>query len=542
MSIQLINTSVLNEDWKVVGATTTKTVLVQSKPDENITNCRFSLRLRYGVEGLETPIYSQEINTYLEPNQARLIDFRELIPDDLRDGNLINSWQIESQLSFNFAPITVRYYEIDLKDAEKAFYQGQLAGKADIGHGHELADIALLETALLQKLSAPVSPPIAGQILRAIGPDAWEWSTVQFGEGGAIALPSQIVNTVNGQTGNVTIALPGLATTTTNGLLSSANFSLLTGQNAANGNVLQIVNNTPAWSPLVIPATVETWDILSADTTLAISRNHMVTGGSNFTLPSSVSGTIKIGNSRNSTVYLLSGNATFSGYSATQQRSISGLTRIALPGGATATLVGNGSVWQCLNCAIPSLVFNYNFGGLTRNPLNPLEASDLFDYLGKRAGTNNTWTNPTNTTFLTSATSAAPSAIISSYIDRSETPRTSSRGSGERFWFGWRFAAPFRCTGFWFRTWNNADSLPRAFSALVNNVSTLTTGQSITAWTTVGSFGNQTQIKEPWSLYYFSISGAPSANALAIRNEGLNSSGTALFATDQFALFGEYDE
>ena len=111
MSIQLINTSVLTEDWKVVGATTTKTVLVQSKSDENITNCRFSLRLRYGVEGLETPIYSQEINTYLEPNQARLIDFRELIPDDLRDGNLVNSWQIESQISFNFAPITVRYYE-----------------------------------------------------------------------------------------------------------------------------------------------------------------------------------------------------------------------------------------------------------------------------------------------------------------------------------------------------------------------------------------------------------------------------------------------
>ena len=310
MTVSIIGANVLTEQWRVVAATKTKTILVQSKSDDNSIGCQFNLRLRYGVEGVETPIYSQETTTFLEPNQARLIDFRELVPGDFQDSYPVGAWQIEAQIAYNFAPILIRYYEVDLRDADKAFYQGQLNGKADSDHNHVVADIANLETLLLAKLNAPTTPPTPGQILRATGPDTWTWQTVQTGDGGGVVLPAEFVTTVNGETGDVVIDPPPLATATQSGLISAQLFALLTGQNATNGQALQIIGGTPTWGNLTVFATPVQWQKLTANATLETDKRYFVKGGSEFTLPATVSGSIEISNqTTNAIAVIASGTA-----------------------------------------------------------------------------------------------------------------------------------------------------------------------------------------------------------------------------------------
>ena len=420
-----------------------------------------------------------------------------------------------------------------------------MTGKADVGHGHELADIALLETALLQKLSAPVSPPIAGQILRAIGPDAWEWSTVQFGEGGAIALPSQIVNTVNGQTGNVTIALPGLATTTTNGLLSSANFSLLTGQNAANGNVLQIVNNVPVWGTFTVPATPDQWITLNTDATLELNKKYLVTGGTTFTLPAISDGFIEVINNRDTRITITaSGTATIAGYSSGLKMPISSQEAVGVGARTESKFVSSTGVWNCVNCDPLRLTFAYNGTPLAPNDRNPSKASDLPHWLGIQAG-GGTWVNPSGTSWLTAEASSvyaspynAPVSVLSNRAaPSSSNSELAHTGNDAINWFAWQLpnGYRFRPTGILLLTRGDINATnPRDFTIRIANGNTLF---GISTWTSAQVFTNQV-ISGPSMYYYTAISTSLSGRQLAFEQQQ-NSSGSNWLLLQEVCWFGD---
>ena len=376
MTVSIIGANVLTEQWRVVAATKTKTILVQSKSDDNSIGCQFNLRLRYGVEGVETPIYSQETTTFLEPNQARLIDFRELVPGDFQDSYPVGAWQIEAQIAYNFAPILIRYYEVDLRDADKAFYQGQLNGKADSDHNHVVADITNLETLLLAKLNAPTTPPTPGQILRATGPASWAWQTVQTGDGGGVVLPAEFVTTVNGETGDVVIDPPPLATATQSGLISAQLFALITGQNATNGQVLQFTGGTPNWGNLTVFATPVQWQKLTANATLETDKRYFVKGGSEFTLPATVSGSIEVSNQTTTTVTIIAaGTARINGIATDNLTAITQQAKVAIKPGKKATFVADSGNWESQESDNAFLSFSWNNSLFTENNSNPATAA-----------------------------------------------------------------------------------------------------------------------------------------------------------------------
>lgn len=546
MTVSIIGANVLTEQWRVVAATKTKTILVQSKSDDNSIGCQFNLRLRYGVEGVETPIYSQETTTFLEPNQSRLIDFRDLVPGDFQDSYPVGAWQVEAQFAYNFAPILVRYYEVDLRDADKAFYQGQLNSKADSDHEHVPSDIANLETLLLAKLNAPTTPPTPGQILRATGPDTWTWQTVQTGDGGGVVLPAEIVTTVNGETGDVILEPPPLATATQSGLISAPLFALITGQNATNGQVLQFTGGIPTWGDLTVFATPIQWQKLTANVALETDKRYFVKGGSEFTLPATVSGSIEISNQTTTTVTIIAaGTARINGVATDNLTAISQQERVRIKPGKSAKLIADDGNWESQDCDNLFLRFTYNGSPRTPNDGNPESAGDLFEFLGIRAakGTGNRWVNPANTAQLVSAASGMDSGTVSNFTDRISSGQDVYTSNSAGSWIGWMFARQFRCWGFVLQTrggsWANTH-LPRSFSLRQSQGTTLTSSATVSSWTVAGSWANQAQINAGDTHYGPFVASNPfTGNLLAIQL-AQNSSGTNLLATQEVFLFGDY--
>jgi len=542
MTVSIIGANVLTEQWRVVAATKTKTILVQSKSDDNSIGCQFNLRLRYGVEGVETPIYSQETTTFLEPNQARLIDFRELVPGDFQDSYPVGAWQIEAQIAYNFAPILIRYYEVDLRDADKAFYQGQLNGKADSDHNHVVADIANLETLLLAKLNAPTTPPTPGQILRATGPDTWTWQTVQTGDGGGVVLPAEFVTTVNGETGDVVIDPPPLATATQSGLISAPLFALITGQNATNGQVLQFTGGTPTWGNLTVFATPVQWQKLTANATLETDKRYFVKDGSEFTLPATVSGSIEISNQTTSTVTIIAaGTARINGIATDSSTAISQQERARIKPGKSAKLIADGGNWESQDCDAALILFAYNGVPLSGNNQNLRYASGLFHWLGLELG-NGVWQNPANTSLLTSATSAMGSGggTVGQLSNRSTGGQIVYTANQVNSYYAWRFQKEFTCTGFWFQTDPRNVGHPRNWQIRVSTVSALANGADISSWLIVQSWNNQSQVTGSSSYFYFPITNPIPGNALAFVQSGLNSQSDNVLFIQQFEPFGFY--
>ena len=544
MTIAIIGANVLTEQWRVVAATKTKTILVQSKSDDNSIGCQFNLRLRYGVEGVETPIYSQETTTFLEPNQARLIDFRDLVPGDFQDSYPVGAWQIEAQIAYNFAPILIRYHEVDLRDADKAFFQGQLNSKADSDHEHVPSDIANLETLLLAKLNAPTTPPTPGQILRATGPDTWTWQTVQTGDGGGVVLPAEFVTTVNGETGDVVIDPPPLATATQSGLLSAPLFALITGQNATNGQVLQFTGGTPTWGNLTVFATPVQWQKLTANATLETDKRYFVKGGSEFTLPATVSGSIEVSNQTTSTITIIAaGTARINGIGTDNLTAISQQERVKIKTGKSAKLIADSGNWESQDCDNLFLRFIYNGNPLTPNLENPEGAGDLFEFLGIQAakGTSNRWVNPTGTAQLIGAFSSLNVGVPSNLTDRVASGQSVQTANDAISWMGWAFAAQFTCTGFWLQTQSIDERHQRSFNVRVSTGSGLSNGTNISEWPIVQGWSNQSQINQPNQRHYYSITSPQRGNRLVIATAGANSSGITNLAAQEFNLFGMYE-
>lgn len=546
MTVSIIGANVLTEQWRVVAATKTKTILVQSKSDDNSIGCQFNLRLRYGVEGVETPIYSQETTTFLEPNQARLIDFRELVPGDFQDSYPVGAWQIEAQIAYNFAPILIRYYEVDLRDADKAFYQGQLNGKADSDHEHVPSDIANLETLLLAKLNAPTTPPTPGQILRATGPDTWTWQTVQTGDGGGVVLPAEFVTTVNGETGDVVIDPPPLATSTQSGLISAQLFALLTGQNATNGQALQIIGGIPTWGNLTVFATPVQWQKLTANATLETDKRYFLKGGSEFTLPATVSGSIEISNqTTNAIAVIASGTAKILGIESDGQTAISQQSRVSIAPGQTGKLIADSGNWECQDCSNPSVEFVW--GNTPPQVVNNLlNTQDLFRFLGEKAG-NGSWINPAGTSWLTAVARTAVSWNTNPNVltDRQQPIASAGfnivlQGNPANSWIGWRFPGEFTPTGLLLITNGIMNTYhPRNFSLRVGNTSSLTVDATITALPTAQIWVNQSQITGLGSSFYFPCSTALSGNTLILQFNSNGSSNEDFNALGEACLYGK---
>ncbi|MBD2159555.1 hypothetical protein H6F46_02485 [Limnothrix sp. FACHB-1083] len=552
MTVSIIGANVLTEQWRVVAATKTKTILVQSKSDDNSIGCQFNLRLRYGVEGVETPIYSQETTTFLEPNQARLIDFRELVPGDFQDSYPVGAWQIEAQIAYNFAPILVRYYEVDLRDADKAFYQGQLNSKADSDHEHVPSDIANLETLLLAKLNAPTTPPTPGQILRATGPDTWTWQTVASGDGGGVVLPAEIVTTVNGESGDVILEPPPLATATQSGLISAQLFALLTGQNATNGQVLQFTGGTPTWGNLTVSATPVQWQKLTANATLETDKHYFLKGGSEFTLPATVSGSIEVSNQTTTTVTVIAaGTARINGIGTDNSTAISQQERVRIKPGKSAKLIADSGNWESQDCDNLFLRFTYNGNPLTPNLENPEGAGDLFEFLGIQAakGTSNRWVNPAGTSWLQAVQSSGPVGSSGNVLVLSNRNAPSGAGSevchtadAPNSFFAWQLPAgyQFEPTGVLFLLRGDfAGAVPRNFDFRVSNGTSLSALSQVTTWAIAQSFVNQNQITNTASTWWH-VSGNPMARGrqLAFLQTAANSGGSGLLVAQEFCWFG----
>ena len=549
MTIAIIGANVLTEQWRVVAATKTKTILVQSKSDDNSIGCQFNLRLRYGVEGVETPIYSQETTTFLEPNQARLIDFRDLVPGDFQDSYPVGAWQIEAQIAYNFAPILIRYYEVDLRDADKAFFQGQLNSKADSDHEHVPSDIANLETLLLAKLNAPTTPPTPGQILRATGPDTWTWQTVQTGDGGGVVLPAEFVTTVNGETGDVVIDPPPLATATQSGLISAQLFALITGQNATNGQVLQFTGGTPTWGNLTVFATPVQWQKLTANATLETDKRYFVKGGSEFTLPATVAGSIEVSNQTTSTVTIIAaGTARINGIATDNSTAITQQAKVAIKPGKKATFVADSGNWESQESDNAFLSFSWNNSLFTENNSNPAKSWGILNYLGRNYG-QSTFTNPSSggviqvvaSSVFGGSFTAAPTVLVDGVAgSTNSTIWLSSDSAGQ--WVAIKLPRRVKLKSFLIVTGNSfVGFFPRNFRLRISTDSTLvlSSGMSLSPFSITQTYSSQTQINTNGTGYLLPVTSEPECLILVLESTGANSGGSSYFSFSELEIFGD---
>lgn len=549
MSIAIIGASVVTEQWRVVAATKTKTILVQSKSDDNSIGCQFNLRLRYGVEGVETPIFSQETSTFLEPNQSRLIDFRDLVPGDFTDSYPIGAWQVEAQIAYNFAPILIRYYEVDLAGAEKAFYQEQLNGKAEKEHQHQVNQIANLETLLLAKLNAPTTPPVAGQVLRATGSDEWSWQTVQTGEGGGVILPAEFVTTVNGETGDVVIEPPPLATTTRAGLLSADLFSLLTGQTAQPGQVFQIVGGVPTWANFTVFATPIQWTRLAANATLETDKRYYVKGGSEFALPATVTGSIEITNQTTSIITVIAGGTVrINGVATDNLTPITQQAKVAIKPGKKASFIADSGNWESQESDNAFLSFAWNNSLFTENTANPAKSWGILNYLGRNSG-QSTFSNP--------ATAGVIQVVASSVFGGSFTATANvlvdgiAGNTGSSIWLSsdapnqWialKLPKRVKLKSFLLVTGNSSVGFfPRNFRlrATADETITLSPGMSLNPFAIVQSYANQTQINTNGTGYLLPVNSEPECVAIVLESTGINSGGSSYFSFSELEVFGD---
>jgi hypothetical protein len=348
--------------------------------------------------------------------------------------------------------------------------------------------------------------------------------------------PPGTVISVNGQTGVVTIPSPGLATSTTDGLMSAAQYSLISGQGASTGQTLQIQGGAPVWAS-------EQWTVLTNNATLEPNRRYLVKGGGVFTLPSTPSGVIILANSRPTSIRVnAAGSATLSGFGRNANRPINASTSVSIRPGFQGRFITQGTSWECLDCEPDFLSFTYNGTPLANNPANPLNAADLFHYLGLVQG-NGTWVNPSNTAILTAATSGNETGTMLNLTDRVAGGQNVHTPSTANSWRGWQFQSPFRCTGFWIQTRSSYDSHhPRNFALKVNSGTSLTDSTNVVNWTTVQSWTNQTQITGTNQYFFFPVTNPIEGNQLALLQTGANSSGTNHFCFQEIALFGDYFE
>lgn len=217
-----ISSLVLQSGWVPSGETKTGIVLFQSIIENNQNDCQFVVRLKYGVNGLETPIYTETKSVFLEPGSSVLIDFRNLVPDSFSFSNPDTRWVIETRLGFNFNPITLEIKEISNLSVDQNLILAAINGKADKNHLHLSSEITGLSEALDSKLDKPTGTPTTGQVLTAIDANTWEWANPSSG-----GITGDHVSSVNGLTGDVTLPSYQLATYQQDGLIDAKTMGVL---------------------------------------------------------------------------------------------------------------------------------------------------------------------------------------------------------------------------------------------------------------------------------------------------------------------------
>ena len=350
--------------------------------------------------------------------------------------------------------------------------------------------------------------------------------------------PPGTVTSVNGQTGAVTIPVPAVATTTTDGLMPAGDRLLLSGQGATDTQVLRRVGGVIVWANPVI------WTVRTSNATLGANEACAANSGvTELTLPATASGGHEILNNTTAAITVWrGGTATISGISQSTGAAIAAIDRVRVLPGQRGVFVASGGNWIAQGCEPSALAFAYNGTPLANNPLNPGGSPDFMYWLGLQAG-GGTWVNPSGTSWLTAVASSeaggwgTASVLSNRAANSADFSQHLLTNTGSNGWCAWQLRPEhtFRPTGVLY-LWNNTNGpFATSFEVKAANGTTLTTTTNVTAWETVRSVTGLTGSNGAWQFY--SLTSSSFYSQLGIRNSA--SSGELRISYQEFCWFGE---
>ena len=282
------------------------------------------------------------------------------------------------------------------------------------------------------------------------------------------------------------------------------------------------------------------------DHTLRPGFEFWITGAANLWIPATAPSDAKlvINNATAAALMIVANGGTpISGIARSTGVALPGSDRVRILPGQQASFVMGDRGWIAQGCEPPALVFAYNGTPLSNNSANPLNASDLFHYLGGVG----TYTNPaTNGTITAVARSTTSDALwmASNLTNRATSGPGWSSQNIANSWVGWIFPGLFACTGFLIRLhgteWSSSRYDPRNLEIRTSSSSTLSSSTDVSGFSLVQAYSNQTQLTGSGAYFYLAISNPVATNLLVIRQTGLNSFGDNYFVLNQVCLFGDY--
>ena len=561
---QLLGSRTVNETWNAFGATETKVLVIESREPPGGVSAMFDVRLRYGIEGVGSPVYSESVTVYLEPNNARIVDFRQRLGSDMGSVTNIGGMTVECRVNYAYPPILLQVFEIDLERVDRLFFLAGLDGKANSVHSHAIAQITGLVEALAGKLNSPDTAPTVGQIL-GVTDSGLQWINAPTGGGGGgptsvtIEQVTGLASRLLGLDEAIAARIPasiigdpgGVAELDTAGQVPIAQLPTvpigkISPTGATAGQVLGLNNGAIAW---VTPASAAAWTERNTNSPIAAGdRLILKTGVTQITLPTTPSGQIELINRTGVVVSVDAGSGrAIAGRSRVTSTDFSRQIATILPSDSVR-LIADGTNWIGEQFA-PSDVFSYNGTFLSANSSNPNSASDLIHWLGQNYGTQ-TFSNPSGTARLITIASsifgsgfdALPSVLTDrvSGVDGSTTWVSSDAVSQ---WVAFELPNPFIPTSIVFQTGNASVTChPRNFrlQGAADRLSDLTTQSSVSSWTTLATFANQTQITASNTAYIFPISTNLAVRRIAIQSTGLNSCNRGHLGLGEVQLFGRF--
>jgi hypothetical protein len=253
---------------------------------------------------------------------------------------------------------------------------------------------------------------------------------------------------------------------------------------------------------------------------LVLDRENWVTTlGLPLELPQAPDGrSLKIFNSTTAAITVNSSPGTISGVTQAGV-AITAQNAVRILPGQRGTFVANGGNWIAQGCEPSVLTFTYNGVPLSNNTSNPLNASDLFHWLGQEAakGSGQPWVNPTGTSWLTSASSGAsagwglPSCLSNRASSSGNFTEHCLTTGGSNGWYGWRLPGSFRPTGVLIL--GNSTNGP-FLSDVDIKLSTGSNLSSVDTWATVLSLSGLSMSNGQW--HYANISTGASGNLIGI--------------------------
>lgn len=561
---KLLGARTVNEAWNAFGATETKVLVIESREPVGGVAAMFDCRLRYGIEGVGSPVYSESVTVYLEPSNARIVDFRQRLGNDLGSVTSLGGLTVECRVNYGYPPIQLQVFEIDLERVDRLFFLAGLDGKADSVHSHAIAQITGLVDALAAKLNSPTTAPTVGQIL-GVTDDGPEWINAPTGGGGGGSTSVTIEQVIGlaarllGIDGAIAARIPaniigepgGVAELDTGGQLvgdqlPTVPIAKIDKTGATAGQVLGLNGSDLGW---VTPASAAAWTSRNSNGTIAAGdRLILKTGTTQITLPSTPSGQIELVNRTGVVVTVEAGTGrVIAGRSRVTSTEFSRQTVTILPGDSVR-LIADGTNWIGEQFA-PSELFTYNGTFLSANNSNPNSASDLIHWLGQNYGTQ-TFSNPSGTARLRSVASSvfgsgfnAQPSVLTDRVSGTDAATTWLSGDTASQWVGFELPSLFLPTSLVFQTGNASVTChPRNFriQASASVESTFNSQSAVSDWTTIATFTNQTQVAANNTPYSFAITTNSTIRRIAIQSTGQNSCGTSYFGLGEVQLFGRF--